>query len=576
MTEHVTQSDNELDGWRQAVEDTSQHPELHAIAKSHLERVESKLEISPEHHQSHIDIARPAVSDIDSLPAEEQDFIGEMIEIGEEALKDTNPALGIETHSIEERSEIARNAYRLAAKLLPTKQNYNVEPPSSDAEQWLLDRVIRDIDALKVHGEVEMPQALATMWNILGTFAECGSLERSEVSFRSMIWLLKQSREQLVVQHQESLAQTSPENRDVITFLSAAERAYARDFDSAHQLLENLHTQPALKTLLKQEIQEAEQQSHTTSNIDNSTSANNLEALIGNKDTDISSEKLQEAHIGITVGTSLDTLQAMLASPYGRYLTSHEHDVVGGGGVVQPGGYESYRAKVERELGHDENIFIPRPVYGALTSDLQADRASGYGAVTIYPKSELVDSPGVVYAYGDTINAKEGINTAYGSTVATKERRLDAPDAKVAYSHSIDHKKTTDQIDQRLVYIEAQLPGLTVDDIEKVSIDARNKPDDVKRAQEITEQLLGRGIKVEHVVSWSDIASGVDRRIQSGMNEEDVYITLKQIVLGDRAADPRVSLVINAPLPGETKSTHINKNMLNKTGITVREPTIAK
>lgn len=89
MTEHPTQPDHELKGWQQAVEDTSQYPELHAIAKSHLERTESKFEISPEHHQSHIDIARPAVPNIDSLSSEEQDFIGELIEIGKEALEDT-------------------------------------------------------------------------------------------------------------------------------------------------------------------------------------------------------------------------------------------------------------------------------------------------------------------------------------------------------------------------------------------------------------------------------------------------------------------------------------------------------
>jgi len=93
MTEYVARPDNELDGWRQAVKDTSRHPELHTIGKSHLERVESRLEISPEHHQAHIDIARPAVPDIDNLSPEEQDFVGEIIEIGKEALEETEIAV---------------------------------------------------------------------------------------------------------------------------------------------------------------------------------------------------------------------------------------------------------------------------------------------------------------------------------------------------------------------------------------------------------------------------------------------------------------------------------------------------
>lgn len=93
MSEQIQDSVSELDGWKQAIEDTSQHPELHAIAKDHFERVKASLEISPEHHQSHIDIARPAVPEIDSLPPAEQDLIGEIIEIGGEALEDADIAV---------------------------------------------------------------------------------------------------------------------------------------------------------------------------------------------------------------------------------------------------------------------------------------------------------------------------------------------------------------------------------------------------------------------------------------------------------------------------------------------------
>ncbi len=576
MIEHTKQPDQKIKGWEQAVEDTLPHPELHAIAKEYLERAKFDFEISPEHHQTHIDIARPAVPSIDSLPPEEQDFIGEIIEIGEEALKDADLSLDTETHNPEGHLEGARKAYRIAAELLPTKQNYKVEPPSSNPEKWLLDRLVADVDTAQTYGEVDMPKALAATWNILGTFAESGSFESPEATFKSMMWLLKQSREQLKAQDKEAFASLSPENRDIISFLSVAECAYARDFDTAYQLLEGLQTQPALKAFLTKELQEAEQLLHSSSDIDKTTSARNLETLIDDKGSSISGKELKEAHVGITVGTSLDTLYAMLTSPYGRYLTSHEHDVVGGGGFVQSGGYESYRAKVERELGHDENIFIPRPVYGALTSDLQADRASGYGAVTIYPKPELTEAPGAVYAYGDTVNAKEGINSEYGSTATISDRRLNAHDAQIAYSHSLDHKKTADQIDQRLVYVEAQLPGLRVDDIEKVSINARNKSDDVKRAQEITEQLLDRGIKVEHVVSWSDVALGVSQRVRSGMSEEETYSALKQVILGSQATDPRISLVVNAPLPGEKIPIQINENVFSKVGVAVNKPLIAK
>lgn len=99
MIEHTKQPGQEIKGWEQAVEDTLPHPELHAIAKEHLECVKSEFEISPEHHQSHIDIARPAVPNIVSLPPEEQDFIGEIIEIGQEAIEDTEVAMAVSSES---------------------------------------------------------------------------------------------------------------------------------------------------------------------------------------------------------------------------------------------------------------------------------------------------------------------------------------------------------------------------------------------------------------------------------------------------------------------------------------------
>lgn len=86
MIEHPTQPDHEIEGWQRAVDETSPYPALHARAVDQLERVRTKHEISPGHHQAHIDDARPAVPNIDNLPPEEQDFVGEIIEIGEEAL----------------------------------------------------------------------------------------------------------------------------------------------------------------------------------------------------------------------------------------------------------------------------------------------------------------------------------------------------------------------------------------------------------------------------------------------------------------------------------------------------------
>ncbi len=87
MAEQIRTNDD-FNGWHTVADELHTYPPaLQEIAKEHLEK--RGIEISPEHHQAHIDIARPAVPNIDELPPEEQDLVGELVEIGQEALQDT-------------------------------------------------------------------------------------------------------------------------------------------------------------------------------------------------------------------------------------------------------------------------------------------------------------------------------------------------------------------------------------------------------------------------------------------------------------------------------------------------------
>lgn len=80
------QNDSDAVGWESVAKAMhGWHPALQEHAARNL--AERGVEISPEHHQAHIDISRPTVPNIDELPPEEQDLIGEIIEIGEEALE---------------------------------------------------------------------------------------------------------------------------------------------------------------------------------------------------------------------------------------------------------------------------------------------------------------------------------------------------------------------------------------------------------------------------------------------------------------------------------------------------------
>jgi hypothetical protein len=73
-------------GWLQVAQEMHTY---HPVLQEHVARnlAERGIEISPDHRQEHIDIARPVVPNIDELPPEEQNLIGEIMEIGHEALE---------------------------------------------------------------------------------------------------------------------------------------------------------------------------------------------------------------------------------------------------------------------------------------------------------------------------------------------------------------------------------------------------------------------------------------------------------------------------------------------------------
>ena len=138
------QHDSDTVGWQSVAEEMhGWHPALQEHAASNL--AERGIEISSEHHQSHIDIARPAVPNIDELPPEEQDLIGEIIEIGQEALDnsiETNESAG-RLPAGEELSDIITAELSLVApskaRLAQPGERPNVELLVDEGETATID-----------------------------------------------------------------------------------------------------------------------------------------------------------------------------------------------------------------------------------------------------------------------------------------------------------------------------------------------------------------------------------------------------------------------------------------------------
>lgn len=103
-------------GWdKVAAELHTYHPDLQKLAIENLEK--RGYEISPEHHQSHTDLARPAVPNVDTLSSAEQDYVGEIIELGEEALGDAVIDTERATHASETKVQPTTNAEKIKQNL---------------------------------------------------------------------------------------------------------------------------------------------------------------------------------------------------------------------------------------------------------------------------------------------------------------------------------------------------------------------------------------------------------------------------------------------------------------------------
>jgi len=384
----------------------------------------------------------------------------------------------------------------------------------------------------------------------------------SEVGDQLLLALLGHTRELT----QDPPQITNPDVQNALMFLDAAEAAYARDFVAAREFLEGISDSPKLQEVLQDRLQAAKTEPYDGLQIGAETSAEHLHLLTGGAEPIIAPEQLEAAHIGITVGTTVETLQAMVASPHGRYLTAHEHATTGGAdrgeSRVRISRYNQKRRDFEAAFGHNPNVFVPRPVYGALTSELESNRASSFGAVTLYPKAELTDSPKVAYFYGDSLEKN--------NTAAMMQQRVDSNDAKTAYAHLVSlwqhHVRTP------YALVEAQLPGLRLDDLEQVGIFCRKG--DGARVDALAGELIDRGIKVEEEFEWR-FSGDIARRREKGLSENEAVSELITILRGKFEDTPYLSIAIlllaDTDLPEQDKA---DLALLEDAGVIIKRPIV--
>lgn len=389
------------------------------------------------------------------------------------------------------------------------------------------------------------------------------------------------------------LASDTEDTRNAFRIYLAVESAITGDFETARGMLIDVDgtEELPLETVLLSRLEEAElENSITNERITPEESTSNMERA-GIRRNEETIEKAEQADLHITIGTTIPVLKEVF-EPGGRYMTTSEIMILSGGSDyddsasrrgVTNSGYNDNRYRSEQALSHSSNPFMPKVVYGALTSELQADRASGYGRVTIHLKSEVTQDPNTVFTIGDSLPPDRGRLRASEA----RAQQVTAEDALVAYASKIDSESSNqrDGLADGGNYIEAHVRGLDFDKIERISITLDRGKDFSKNA-EVIDECIERGIPTEVLIDprkWS-IELRVKERIESGMNEEEaVQETIKRLRSNFKSIqNPLLSIVFVVPVETNEHGTdnyrewhgYLNDALFEQNGITVRRPIV--
>lgn len=383
------------------------------------------------------------------------------------------------------------------------------------------------------------------------------------------------------------LAADTEDSRNAFRVYLAVESAVKGDLETAKGMsadVDGHQKESPLEIILLAKLEEAElERAAEVDKIAPETSAANMATLLLHA-THETIQQVEQADPHITIGTTLATLKEILA-PGGRYMTSGEIHILSAGQELHNedtrgrtnSGYNLNRMKAETALGHSTNIFLPKIIYGALTSDLQADRASGYGNVTLHLRSEVTKDPATTFTYGDSLLS------GYGIEDRVKSKQLTAEDALVAYAYRVEQengvKFTRD-------YIEAQVAGVDLDKIDKVSIVIiKSGAGELKANVDAVKDCIDKGIATEAIIdlpSWG-VQRAVQHRVDSGMNEDEAVATTVQRLRSnfeDYGDNPLLSLVFVFSDDAELPENHfeysgkINRELFAKRGVVIREPKV--
>lgn len=297
----------------------------------------------------------------------------------------------------------------------------------------------------------------------------------------------------------------SPALQDTLRLYGAVESSLAGDDDKARTILGEVASQH-LRSRLETQLSEAAQlkaKERETLAISDEQSAANLDKFLHELarhtvSADVITEeaaKIDTESVHIGVNRSLRAVKAMFEpGSNGRLMNQTEVAAIRSSNTGNAPKANKLAAESMLGYQHHENMFMPPLVYGALTSEHVhgGGTASAYGEVTV----ELTEAAEAraTYTAGDSSDRL----FSPGRTVShAKEIQLNHDDAVKGYTYYLAHRNP--QFTKQM-YIEAQIAGVSVQDVERVTLPsiAEGSPSKHSPAEilELANAVAAQGKKV--------------------------------------------------------------------------------
>lgn len=276
-------------------------------------------------------------------------------------------------------------------------------------------------------------------------------------------------------------------------------------FSIAHEIIEEInHTSPRTARLLQKKLAEAQEMVPYERRLSDEMSASHLKASVlseaGSSEWRERAEKTKfSLTIGATIDTALEIFKEFGGIGHGRLLSALDFAHSGGSTLSglreRSASYNMLRKKIEKEqLGYESNLFFPNLIYGALNPDCRPDKANGYGDIAFHIRRKGREGE-ITYTLGDSVPRNHS---------KVHLTRVNEQEAKQAALYNEEENRTSrNNYSTEVPYIEAQIPGVFIDDIEMVSASLNRY--NAKQAQGMIKALqsaLQAGIKVSVDFWW--------------------------------------------------------------------------